>query len=555
MRIPASLFAAWLLLATSGGWAAAQTQGSQPVVSHPVASAVSPRLSDMQLSPIVENPLEQREAPTPHPLPPRRGEPGASNTNAPLQTETSPRGGIAPKSSFPGLGANGYLPPDPNIAVGANTGCGGAGCIVQVVNSEMAVFSKAGGPAIYGPVTLSSLWKNLGGPCATNNAGDPVVQYDAAADRWLISQLGSTSGSSYSECIAVSQSNDPGGAYNLHQFQIQNYSGDLNDYPKFSVWPTQINGSPTNSAYLATYNLFSGSSFVGGALCAYDRQAMLSGAASPAQICFIVPNDGGYLPADLDAKASDFSSTTGALWTFSAPAYFLNFDALNSLRLYELDNLTFANGTASATLSSPTDIAVASFSEACNGGTCIPQPNKQKLDSLGDRLMYRLAYRVFSDHDAMIVNHSVTVGSRVGVRWYELRQSSAASTQCASFTSNAFYVCQQGTYSPDAAFRWMGSAAMDSLGNMAIGYSKSSSTVYPSVAYTSRSPGGLMGTETVMQAGIGAQTNYSRWGDYTSLRIDPADDATFWYTNEYYTHNTKVFNFMWSTVVGSFKLQ
>jgi hypothetical protein len=178
---------------------------------------------------------------------------------------------------------------------------------------------------------------------------------------------------------------------------------------------------------------------------------------------------------------------------------------------------------------------------------CIAQPNSQKLDSLGDRLMYRLAYRMFGDHASMVVNHSVTAGSSVGLRWYELQAPAA--------TPGQFSLYQQGTFAPDSAYRWMGSAAMDGAGNIAIGYSKSSSSVYPSIAFTSRTPSmalGTMGTETILQAGAGAQTTYNRWGDYTALRIDPSDDTTFWYTNEYYTRNNPFFNFNWSTAIASF---
>ena len=159
--------------------------------------------------------------------------------------------------------------------------------------------------------------------------------------------------------------------------------------------------------------------------------------------------------------------------------------------------------------------------------------------------MYRLADRVFSDHAAMVVNHSVTAGSGVGVRWYELRHPVAG---------GAFSLFQQGTFAPDSAYRWMGSAAMDGAGNIALGYSKSSGSIYPSIAFTSRTPttpAGTMGAETILQAGSGAQTTYSRWGDYTSLRIDPTDDTTFWYTNEYYSHGG-LFNYVWSTAIGSF---
>jgi hypothetical protein len=313
------------------------------------------------------------------------------------------------------------------------------------------------------------------------------------------------------------------------------FGGSLNDYPKFGVWPTL-----NNSAYLASYNMFAnGQTFTGAQLCAYDRNAMLSpGSASstPAAICFPVANDGNFLPSDLDGATPPADGT---------PGLFLNFETTSSLRLYQLSaDFTTLTGTLSQAVA---DIAVAPFTPACNGGACIVQPNSQKLDSLGDRLMYRLAYRTFSDHASMVVNHSVTAGSSVGVRWYELQALTATPAQ--------FSLYQQGTFAPDAAYRWMGSAAMDGAGNIAIGYSKSSGSVYPSIAFASRTPVmplGTMGTETILQAGAGAQTTYNRWGDYTSLRIDPDNDATFWYTNEYYTKNSPFFNFNWSTAIASF---
>jgi hypothetical protein len=520
------LLGAAVLLLTTGGIASAQN----PVVSHPTSSALSPALADLPTAHWAPSSQGLKLAPPPKPLRPRGAGPGgASSGDAALQREPGPDSGIQPKANFGGIGANGYIPPDPNIAVGKNTSCAGVGCIVQVVNSQIAVFNKSGG-LVTGPVSLSSLWSGLpgGGGCATNDAGDPVVQYDVVADRWLVSQLGSTSGPTYSECIAVSQTSDPSHAYNLYSYS---FDTSLNDYPKFGVWPTT-----TNSAYLASYNMFTnGQFFAGSKLCAYDRAAMLAGTTSPTQICLTLANDGNYLPADLDGATPPSPGT---------PAYFLNFEPSSSLRL-QMVQFDFAAGTA--TPSPATDIPVTAFNEACGGGTCIAQPNSQKLDSLGDRLMYRLAYRNFSDHAAMVVNHSVTAGSSVGVRWYELRQP----------TGGAFSLYQQGTFAPDSAYRWMGSAAMDGAGNIALGYSESSGSVNPSIAFTSRTPDitkfplGTMGAETILQAGGGAQTTYSPWGDYTSLRIDPDDDTTFWYTNEYYTHGGP-FNFTWNTAIGSF---
>ena len=529
--------AAALLLTASVGSAPARAEPAANV-TYPANAAASQRLSDLPPSAWNQSAQSLKITPSPKALPPRGAGPGAANGREGTPHGQGPDAGVQPKTSFGGIGANGFIPPDPNIAVGKND-VNGFGYVVQVVNTEIAVFDKSG-HLLTGPVQLNSLWKPLGGVCAGSTAGDPVVQYDAFADRWLVSQLGSQS-APFSECIAVSQTKDPRGAYNLYSYSFAN---NLNDYPKFGVWPTA-----SNPAYLASYNLFANAqTFVGAELCAYDRNAMVSGAAAPAQICVNVPNDGNFLPSDLDGPTQPVDGT---------PGYFLNFETLSSLRLYQLSpDFAASPPTATLTQVSP-DLAVPGFTEACNGGACIPQPNNQQLDSLADRLMYRLAYRVFGDHTAMVVNHSVVSGASVGLRWYELRQSAATSSQCSAFTSGAFYLCQQGTFAPDGAYRWMGSAAMDGAGNIALGYSLSIGSIYPSIAFTGRMPtmaAGLMGPETILQAGKGAQTTYNRWGDYTSLRIDPSDDTTFWYTNEYYTSNSRFFNYLWSTAIGSFTI-
>jgi len=506
---------------------AVSAQTGAPTVTRPTSSAVSPNLSDLPTAHWAQG-QELKMVPAPKPLPPRGAGPGGTSPHdGALQHEEGPHLPVDSKTKFGGIGASGYIPPDPNIAVGKNDPSGN-GYIVQVVNSQMAVFNKSG-TLLTGPVSLSSLWTGVSGGCASNNAGDAIAQYDAAADHWLITQLGSAGSAPYSECIAVSTSNDPRGSYYLYTYS---FGTSLNDYPKFGVWPTA-----SNSAYLASYNMFANAqTFAGAQLCAYDRNAMLSGAISPAALCATVANDGNFLPADLDGTTPPPNGT---------PGIFLNFETGSSLRLYQLSpDFTTMTGT----LSQPSDITVAPFTQACNGGACIVQPNSQRLDSLADRLMYRLAYRIFgTDHASMVVNHSVVAGSSVGVRWYELRAPVATPAQ--------FSLYQQGTFAPDAAYRWMGSAAMDGAGNIGIGYSKSSSSVYPSIAFASRTPGmpaGTMGAETILQAGAGAQTTYNRWGDYTSLRIDPDDDTTFWYTNEYYTKNSPFFNFNWSTAIASF---
>ncbi len=518
MNRTAYLAGALVLLLATGGFASAQNAPVSPTVSHPSASAVSSRLTDLPESEGQKGDAEKETHSHRH-VPPH--ESATDKNDDALQTTIHRDLNVNRQPSFPGVGANGFIPPDPNMAVGQNH-------IVQAVNVQIGVFDKASGAMLTGyPKTLSSLWAPLGGDCATQNAGDPIAQYDAVADRWLITQVGSLS-PPFSQCIAVSQSSDPTGQYNLYSYSFGN---NLNDYAKFGVWPTA-----SNSAYLSTANLFAnGASFVGAALCAYDRAAMLSGASAPTALCYTISNDGGFLPSDQDGLTPP---------PVGSPGYFLTFETLSSLRLY-LFTPDFANPNNS-TLSAPPDINVSPFNMACGGGTCIPQPGtSNQLDSLADRLMYRLAYRNFGDHEAMVVNHSVTSGSSVGVRWYELR---------GTFSSGAPTVYQQGTFAPDSDYRWMGSIAMDKNGDIALGYSTSSTTTYPAVRFTGRTsayPLNTMAPETTLQVGGGSQTGYTRWGDYTALRIDPSDDTTFWYTNEYYSNTSSG---SWNTFIGSFQI-
>jgi Bacterial pre-peptidase C-terminal domain len=408
-------------------------------------------------------------------------------------------------------------PPDTNAAVGPNH-------IVETVNTDLAVFDKAGTP-IFGPVPINTLWSGFGGGCQTSNDGDPIVSYDRIADRWVISQFQVTT-QPFQQCVAVSKTPDPTGGYNRYAFS---YSDGFPDYPKMGVWP---------DAYYITYNLFNtaGTAFLGTKVCAFDRAKMLTGAAATQQ-CFNTSSSfGGLLPGDLDGSmlppagapnpmvALGTTSTSLATWKF------------------HVDWTTPAN----TTFTGPATITVPSYTEACNGGTCIPQSGGGSLDSLADRLMYRLAYRNFVDgHQALVVNHSVTAGTSVGVRWYELRLDAA----------NNLSLFQAGTYAPDAAFRWMGSIAMDQSGNMGLGFSTSSSSLKPSIRYTGRLAGDAAGTMTqgegTVITGAGAQgSTLSRWGDYASMSIDPVDDCTFWFATEYIPANG---TFNWRTRIASFK--
>jgi hypothetical protein len=175
---------------------------------------------------------------------------------------------------------------------------------------------------------------------------------------------------------------------------------------------------------------------------------------------------------------------------------------------------------------------------------CVPQKNTtQKLDSLSDVMMMRFAYRNFGDHESLVVNHAVVAGTSVGIRWYELRSPSTTPV-----------VYQQGTYAPDSHYRWMGSIAQDQVGNIGLGFSISSTTLFPGIHYTGHlttDPLGVMGQgEGILIDGLGSQTNLERWGDYAALAVDPVDDCTFWFTSEYLTATG---SFNWSTRIGSFK--
>jgi hypothetical protein len=446
----------------------------------------------------------------PHQASPSQPDPVVQTSAGPFIATTS---GI----SFDGVGEGAYgytvnsAPPDTNGAVGATQ-------FMQWVNTSFAIFNKGNGALVFGPATGNTFWSGFGGTCETSNDGDPIAQYDKAAARWVVTQPVYTS--PYKVCVAVSTTSDATGSYNRYVFSMPNFP----DYPKLAVW---------SDAYYMSFNMFGPSSFLGANACALDRARMLAGATATMQ-CFQQNSSvDSLLPSDLDGATPPPSGS---------PNFFLNFGT-NSLNLWKfhVDFTTPANSS----FTGPTNLPVAAFTPACNGGgTCIPQKGtNQQLDSLADRLMYRLAYRNFGSHESLVVNHSVTAGSSVGVRWYELQNPSTNPV-----------VFQQGTYTPTTDFRWMGSIAMDNVGNIAVGYSASSSTINPGIRYTGRAPSdplGVLQVESTIVNGAGSQlSGLSRWGDYSSISVDPVDDCTFWYTNEYLKVDG---TFNWSTRIASFK--
>jgi hypothetical protein len=508
---------------------AAATGKSHPIVSKSVKNDVSPPLRTIPGRPSTGKGHVADDFPQLKPVP--KGRP--NNLKSPVQTSIGPLAAPAASNNFDGVG-NGFTgpngtftvnsaPPDTNGAVGPQD-------YVQTVNTDFAVFNKdpsrgAVGTVRYGPVAINTLWSGFGGLCQTDNDGDPVVVYDGIANRWVISQFAITGATTtFLQCVAVSTTGDPTGSYNRYSFSYSNFP----DYPKMAVWP---------DAYYQTYNLFnsSGTTFLGAEACAFDRTNMLNGAAAT-QVCFTTSTSfGGLLPSTLDGST---------LPPAGSPNYLIALDTTTSLAFWKF-HVDFAT-PSNSTFSGPTSIAVASYAQACGGGTCVPQSGTtQQLDSLADRVMFRFAYRNFGTYESLVVDHAVTAGSSVGMRWYELRNPGGTPT-----------VFQSGTYAPDSSYRWMGSIAEDQSGDMAMGFSVSSSSLHPGISYTGRlvsDPTGQMSQgEASLIVGGGSQTgnNLSRWGDYSAMTIDPADGCTFWYTNEYIPANG---SFNWKTRIGSFK--
>ena len=420
---------------------------------------------------------------------------------------------------FPGVACN-CAPPDTNGEVGATQ-------YVQMVNEGFQVFDKTTGTSVMGPSGISTIWNGFGGVCEFNGGGDPVLMYDQLADRWVITQFAGVSIPT-DECVAVSTTGDATGPYHRYDFHL---GSNFFDYPHLSVWP---------DGYYMSMNVFNstGTSFLGPQPFVFDRAMMLNGLPAT----FITPGITGgpseesYLPADVDGSTAPPPG---------APATFVQFPSLGNYKIFHFhaDFVTPANSS----FTTFANVSAAGFTQLCPlTRSCVPQAGTtSRLDGIGDRLMFRIAYRNFGTHESVVGNYSVDSGGVAGIRWFELR----------NVTAGPVTVAQESTYQPDSTWRWMGSAAMDGAGNIAIGYSASSATISPQLRYAGRlasDPLNVLGQgEATLFAGTGSQTGTgSRWGDYSSLTVDPADDCTFWFTSEYYV-TTSSFN--WRTRIGSFK--
>lgn len=421
-----------------------------------------------------------------------------------------------PIMNFDGLiksDGGGWTPPDTNGDVGPSH-------YIQTVNIGVGIYDKTSG-ANLAKFSYDSLFDGTGTPCDNQNRGDVVVLYDPQVDRWVLSDF-SLPGPYY-ECIAVSKTSDPvSGGWWFYALQANTgyFQHYWNDYPKLGVW--------LDGWYLSA-NMFNENddSFGGVRVWALDRASMISGGAlNEIHFDCLSMECGSLLPANI----------RGILPPAGSSEYFANISAPDSLNLWQFHTDWITPGNSSFT--GPVVLTVADFQMAND----IPQLGTgQTLDSLGDRLMMQLQYRNIGGTEALYVNHSVNSGNVVGVRWYEVRDPGGTPV-----------IFQQGTYQPDENYRWMGSIAADKEGDIAIGYSISSSSMSPAIRYAGRlageAPNQLPQNEAELFQGPGSQTGSARWGDYSALSVDPVDDCTFWYTQEYATSGSN-----WRTRIGSFK--
>jgi hypothetical protein len=512
-----------LLLGPLGAAAAEQPQVLRNVESFaPVPAFVFngdlrslPKAPDWQPGdPIKEIPRRATSVPVPVAPPP----PTVDALLAVQKASKAPTVLGPPILNFNGGGFSGVNPPDTVGDIGLNH-------YIQLINfgsgSQMRIYDKAG-TLVAGPIALDSL--GAPAPC-TAGLGDPIVLWDQLANRWLVSEF-SSSGNRL--CVYISQNTDPvAGGWFGYSFQAVNFP----DYPKYGVWPDAYYVG-TNENAPAAYAL--------------QRANMLAGTPAAFQR-FTAPGLPGFpfemmQPADADGTLAPPAGAPGLFWRHRDSEAHGSPGAPDTVQYFEY-HVDFAV-PANSTFTGPIDIPVTEFdSNLCGlvSFSCFPQPGgAPALDPLREVVMHRAQYRNRGTHEVVVGSFVTDVSGADlgGVRWFEMRKIGAA----------PWTLFQEGTYSLDTVNRWMSSIAMDGTGNIALGYNVVNTSTFPGLRYTGRQatdPAGTMGAEQLIIAGT-ASNGSNRYGDYSSLNVDPVNECTFWWTGEYNAAST------WSTRIATF---
>ena len=412
-------------------------------------------------------------------------------------------GSKAPIVNFDGQ-TSPYYPPDDN-------GTAGPSHFMQTINTVYAIYNKTG-TLVAGPTNMNLLFSGVTG--ATCNDGDPLVLYDEQASRWLAVEF-SICGSNDYMLVAVSQTSDPTGSWHKYSFDV----ADMPDYEKFGIWQDGYYMGTNNSA--------------GNDIYVFQRSQMLTGGTAQ-----FVGFDNAWRPTTIDGfMCVPPVDNDGTFAPTGAPGLFItiNDDAIgggsDQLWIYELAvNLTTPS---SSTFNRVQTLGVTAFDSnfGANWDNIKQLGTTRELDAIPQVIMNCPQYRNFGTYQTIVCCHTVDVDNtdHAGVRWYELRK-----------TTGTWSVRQTGTYAPDAHSRWMASIMLNGFNEIGLGYSVSSSTMNPAVRYAGQSStayatgaGTLDVAEQVIINGSYSQTAYNRWGDYSGMSVDPSDDRTFWYTNQY----------------------
>ncbi|PYK50732.1 MAG: hypothetical protein DME51_05140, partial [Verrucomicrobia bacterium] len=480
------------------------------------------------------------------------GTSGLANVQRLLKNVWRPATMPPPLLTFEGIGNTcGCQPSD-------SEGDVGAAYYIEAINETFKIFDKSGN-TLSGPTTYNSFFAPLTGtPCTFANDGDPYVVYDKDTGRWLISDFAFPSfpGSSFWQCIAVSQTQDPvNGGWFFYALQVDPANPTyLGDYPKFALWNS--GGSPAQNAYFLTMNLFTNNTtFNGVRAYALDRASMLAGGPANA-IGFTLS------AADVGASYSFVAATarTGLPPPTGRNEMVLAIDSPATggvsltqvhARFFHVDFVTPSNSVfgVGPTHQPNAEITVNPFVDAFTSTTydLVPQEGTTgKLDTLGDKIMTPVVYYNLAGTESLWADQTIIENYPNGptaVRWYQFDVTGG------NFPATPAQQ-QDWTNGNDGLWRWMPSIAVDDSGNTVIGYSTSATTIFPTISYAGRlvsdPPGNLAQGEGTMFPGVSYFSGF-RWGDYTRTEVDPSNGMDFWHVNQYAdaSHN-------WHTRIGKF---